>query len=77
MCWLSLVSWALRDPAPAAGPAGPAAGTGAPSVPPQIAELPGQSMAGTTTDKQPTVVLALVDPALEPKVEAQLLRVDP
>ena len=34
-------------------------------------------MAGTTNDKQPTFVLALVDPALEPKVEAQLLWVDP
>ena len=34
-------------------------------------------MAGTEDDKQPTSVPAAVNPALNPKVEAQLLWVDP
>ena len=59
--------WVLRDPL---------SGPGTPAEHPESRENV-KSMAGTENGKQPTSVPAVVNPALNPKVEAQLLWVDP
>ena len=72
----ALGRWVLRDPAPAAGPSGPAVGVGCTTACAWDFEEATPRKKATDgrlkCDKQPKVEPAGVDPSLLPKVEAQL-----